>query len=424
MILNIFFPDKNERIQFVYKHFQINRVKIEKSTVISRDIPGIKSIKFRNRYRNIPGFWLEIYFHKDLNGKKIYSELVAATDTKQINHHVFYPKENLPLKEMETKWLNKYNLLSRESDAEAWKLFYQEIKSHMRFDRIDIAYKGLILFFKYNPFFLKKYKRYYILEELAYLYENTGNIGKAIKTLKIQAALQPNSIEPYLNMSSFYIINNMEEEAFHICKEALKKSPENQYLISNLVIALINIGSYEYAIDFLRKVLDKHPNNPYFWKLMGDILYEIENNKSAIDCYQRALKIGKHPMIDDFKLDIYTGIGDCYYEEESYKEAIHHYRKALIYSPKDAYLLLSIGQIYFFKLKEMKLAFKYTKLLVESMPENGYGQYQLGLIYSRTDNIEKATWHLYKARSIMPYYRPIHDAIKLLKKSNNKSHAY
>ncbi|SDK36989.1 tetratricopeptide repeat protein [Natronincola ferrireducens] len=424
MILNIFFSNRIEREQFIKQQFNIEKITEENEISNYRETMAIKKIKFKNRHKNIPGFWLELQFHNNIKGKSLYNDVLNHMEDKAISDNVFYPKINMSLKVLEAKWIDKYNFVNKENHGEIWTLFFQELKSHLKYDRLDIVYKGLLLFLKYNPFFLKKYKRYYMLEDLAYLYEAKGNVGKAIKSLKMQAALQPNSVEPYLNMSSFYIINGMEEEAFYTCKEALKKNPENQYLISNLIISLINIGSYDYAIEFLQKALDKHPDNSYYWKLMGDILYETENNKSAIDCYHRALKIEKSSMIEEFKLDIYTGIADCYYDEENYPEAANYYRKALICNPKEPYLLLSLGQIYFFRLKEIKIAYKYTKLLVDSMPDNGYGQYQLGLIYSQIGNVEKAIWHLYKARSIIPYYRPIQDAINMLKKTNKKLQVY
>lgn len=424
MILNIFFINKKERLDFIKNQFQIEIITQKRGSLVFEEINGIKSIKLKNSFKGIPGFWMEIDFYANEEGKKLYGHLLSVVKPQHINNHVFYPRSNKALKDLETQWIHKYDLLNRENHDEVWKLFFQEIKSHMKEDRIDLAYKGLMIFLKHNPFFLKKYKRFYILEDLAYLYENEGNVGKAIKCLKMQAVLEPYSVEPYLNMSSFYIINGIEEEAFNVCREALKKNPENQYLISNLVISLINIGSYEYATDLLEKALDKHPDNPYFWKLMGDILYEIEDNRGAIDCYHRALKLGKEPLIEDFKLDVYTGIGDCYYEEENFKEAVNYYRKALNHNPKDTYLLMSLSQIYFFRLKETKNAYKYTKLLVENMPENGYGQFQLGLIHSRLGNIEKAIWHLYKARRMIPYYKPVHDAINIIKKTNNHLQAY
>lgn len=420
MILNIFFPSKNQRERFLEKEFKIKNAKLQKNSIILPEINGIKNIKFKTRFNTIPGWWLEIKCSKDIKGEKKYHELLEHIDSNNVDENVFYPRKNMPLKDLEIAWINKYSLLSAEYQDETWQLFFHEIKSHMKYNRIDIVYKGLLIFLKYNPFFLKKYKRYYILEDLAYAYEDQGNIGKTINSLKMQTILQPKSIEPYLNMSSFYIINGMEEEAFEVCQMALEKNPDNPYLISNLIISLTNTGCYEYAIEFLQEVLENEPNNPYFWKIMGDILYETENNKGAIACYNTALDIVKDDPMNEFKFDIYTAIADCYYDEDEYMEAVKNYKKALSYNSKDPYLLLSLGQIYFFKFKKTKVAYKYTKLLIDDMPGNGYGQYQMGLIYSCIGNTERATWHLYKARSIIPYYRPVHDAITLLKKSKGK----
>lgn len=420
MVLNIFFITKEERIYFLKKYFEKSEITIDENKVTAHEISGIKSIKFKNKFKNIPGYWLEIKFQYDDQGKDLYNKIIDMVDPTRINNNVFYPRVNVNSQELQEGWLHKYNFLNTEGE-DGWKLFFQEIKSHIKHNRIDIAYKGLALIFKYNPFFLKKYKRHNILEDIAYAYEDVGNIGKAIKALKMQAVLKPESIEPYLNMSSFYIINGMEEEAFNTCKMALKKNPQNQYLVSNLIIALINIGSYEYAVNFLRKELDKQPNNAYYWKLMGDIFYELEKNKGALDCYFKALKLSDSSFMDDFKIEVYTGIGDCYNEEKNHKEAVAYYKKALKYDTKDAYLLLTLGQIYWFALKELKLSYKYTKLLVDSAPENGYGQYQLGLIYAQLEHVEKAKWHLYKARSIIPYYKPVHDAIQLLKSNKKRS---
>ncbi|NLM04293.1 MAG: tetratricopeptide repeat protein [Clostridiales bacterium] len=416
MKLDIFFNSKRKQEEFLNKKFNIQDLIMKDNNILEK-IHGIKNIKLKSSYKTIPGYWLEIKFTQDNDGKEIHEFLLKKLNPTQIGENVFFPKENMSIKELEKHWIDKYNLLSSEEQNDVFKLFFQEIKTHLKYDRLDIAYKGLTLILKYNPFFLKKYKRYYILEEIAYEYEERGNMGKTVKALKMHAMLQPTSIEPYLNMSSFYIINGMEEEAFRICKLALEKNPDNPYIISNLLILLMNTGNYGYAIEFLQRTLRKEPENPYLWKMMADILYEIEDNRGAISCYKEALNMAKDDHIKEFKLDIYIGLGDCYYAEEKYIEAIKSYRKALNYNPKDPYILLSLGQIYFFKLKKIDLAFKYTKLLVDDIPGNGYGQYQLGLLYSYIGNTERATWHLYRARNIIPYYEPVHNAISILKKS-------
>ncbi|ABR49201.1 TPR repeat-containing protein [Alkaliphilus metalliredigens QYMF] len=419
MKLNLFFPTKTERVNFIKKQFEVDKVTIAKQTIVSPTVSGIKNMKFKSSYKTIPGYWIEFEFQDTSNGHMLYTQLNSQVDEKQRNNRVFYPKEPLRIQLLEKGWLEKYQFMKKGAIEDQWRLFYQEIKAHIKYERYEVAYSGLIILLKYNPFFLKKYNRHGLLEGLAYSFEEQGNMGKAIKCLKMQNILRPHDVEPYLNMSSFYIINGMEEEAIESCQKGLDKHPDNEYLISNLVIALSNVESYEYAIDFLRKKLEKQSDNTFIWKLMGDVLYELENYKGAIESYKRALK-GKEKLIEEFEMEVYNGIAACFYEQKEYKEAIKYFKKVLTYQ-EDGYALFTLSQIYLFEEADYKKALYYTNQMVGKAPENGYGQFQLGMIYLETESLEKARWHLYKARRMLPHYKPVHEMIDRLNRLQSKS---
>ncbi|KAB3539078.1 tetratricopeptide repeat protein [Alkaliphilus pronyensis] len=416
MRICLFFPSKKNRVDFIKNEFKVEKITIEENKMISPIIPGISNMKFKNTIKKIPGYWLEIVFNKSINGKALYNTIMKKKDSLTTDKNVFYPLVDMSPRELERLWLKKYKLMDLDIPADdSWRLFYMEAKSHLKNKRYNVCFYGLKVILKYNPFFFKKYKRYYIFEELAYYYEEANNLGRSINCLKTHMMLQPDSIEPYLNMSSFFIINGMEEEAVKTCQEALKKKPNNKFLISNLVIASNNLGNYEYAVEYLNKAIKRQPSNAFFWKLMGDVLYELERNNEAVDCYEKALEKLKVKKADDFTIDLYNGIAASNFELENYEEAIKYYIKSLKLSPDDSYTLLSLSQIYLYKLKDEKKALLHTKKLIEMFPENGYAHYQMGVIYFQLENFEKAQWHLYKARKIMPSYEPINEAIKFLK---------
>ncbi len=415
MKLNVFFSSSHERIEFVEAQFKLEKMIIKDNAMVSPIIPGIASLKLKKSFNNIPGYWLEFIFNKTSNGRDLFQQLNSVLPQNRINGNVFYPKSHLAIRELEREWIDKYGLTDEAIDEDKWRLFYLEVKAHLKSGRFNIAYSALIIFLKYNPFFLRKYKRYYILEEIAYAFEEAGNLGKAAKCLKIQQALQPDSVEPDLNLSSFYIINGMEEEAIKVCKSSLKKHPTNIYLISNLVLALSNLGSFEYAVDFLKKLIVKQGDNSLYYKLMGDVYYEMEDYREAVASYNEALLKLKKKAADEYIADLYNGIAACYLELNSYKEALINYKKALKQSPKDVYTLLSIAQLYFYRLKDYKAALSHGKQLMELEPENGLVQYLIGLIYLQMENHEKARWYLYRARKSMPNYEPVYEAISLLR---------
>lgn len=416
--LNIFFYNKGHRINFLREDLKIENIDNEIKHILTPTVDGLKSIKFRNSFKNIPGYWLQLNFSSDQKGRQLYDKLILQVPHNKIDKNVFFPKTLLSRHQLETGWINKYNFSIEDQYEDKWGIFLNELKRHMRNEQKDNVFIGLNLLLKYNPFFLKKYKRYYIFEELAYAYEQEGNIARAIKCLKLQSAFDPKSIEPYLNMSSFYIINGMEEEAIKACEAGLRNNPDDQYLISNLVIALSNIGEHEHAFIFLKQILGNDKKNMLLWKLMGDLCYEMDLNKEAIKSYKKSLNI-KNENIDNmasFYAEIYNSIGACYFEEEKYVEAVKYYKKALLYNSNDTYTLLSLSQIYLYYLEDINTAFKYTKSLVKEVPDSGFGQYQLGVIYLEQGYLEKSRWHLYKARRLMPNYGPIHDAIETVKK--------
>lgn len=417
MHLNIYFITGKERLAFLKANFHIDDKPVERNLLTFEGIPGLKSAQLSSSHQGIPGKWLTLTFHDDSTGEQLLEEIKGRVDPKQLEEHVFFPRKALSKKVLEQGWIEKYHLEEKVSE-EVWKSFFDELKVHIKGKRYDNAFYGLLLILQQNPFFLKRYKRYYQFEELAYHYEEMGNINKAIRCLKAHLMLQPNSVEPYLNMSSFYIMNEMEEEAISLCKEALKKNPDNPFLISNLILALNNLGSYEYAVEYMKSVLKSQPESAYFWKLMGDVLYEVERSSEAIECYHRALESMGDKMDEDFVVDLYNGIAAASYEIEHYREAAEYYQKVLAYCPSDPYVLLSLSQIYFYKLDNVKEALKYSKLLLEKAPENGYGHYQLGLVYIKLEHFEKAKWHLYRAKKIMPYYEPVLEAIHYLKQAD------
>ncbi|MBM7615786.1 tetratricopeptide repeat protein [Alkaliphilus hydrothermalis] len=415
MKLNIFFSNNEERLRFIKAQLKGDKIVVEENKMVSPVLQGISSVKFKTTIKGVPGYWLELQFDKSSKGKEVYNKLLGKMDKNTIEENVFYPREALGYRELESKWNKKYNLLAEEYNEDSWGLFYKELRTHLRDKRGEVTFYGLMIYLKYNPFYLKRYKRFYIFEELAYHFEEEGNLGKAIKCLKLHQKLQPDSVEPYLNMTSFYIINEMEDEAITLCKEALKKYPDNKYLISNLVLALSNIGNHDYAVEFIKKTIKKQSGNPYYWKMMGDLLYEMEKNTEAIDCYQKALSQTKEKKNDEFTTDLYHGIASAYYEVEEFEDAVRYYEKVLSHYPADGFVLLSLSQIYLYNLKDLKLALEYGEMLLEKVPENGYGQYQVGLIYLQMEQYEKAKWHLYKARRMLPNYEPVTEAIQYLK---------
>lgn len=378
----------------------------------------IERIVYKKSHRNIPGFWAGIYLCPERDHKNLLENIQTAIPSHWVDEAVFFPTQMMKRKEMEALWEKKYCFTQGEDASDAWKIFFQEVQAHLRQGRIDIAGAALMYIYKHNPYFLKKYKRYYIFEDIAYAYEAKGELYKSIKYLKAQTRLQPNSTEAYLNMSSFLILNGLSAEAIDVCKEGLKINATDVYLNNNLLIAYLNEGHIETAIDYLNQRIAQNPQTSMNWKLMGDIFCEIENFDGAVRCYQKALQVNSADL-KEVKTDIYYSLGICYQHMGQIRKAIKYYKCLLAYNKADPMALLNLSKLYGEDLKQYHLAEKYAERLVHLYPENGYGHHNLGLIYFYTSRFDKAKWHLYRAKKLVPDYQPVYDAIKELKKITN-----
>lgn len=420
MVLHIFSATKKERSMLLKQCFHKEQIGTDNQILTSKTSgfweEGIKQMKTQKHVRRVPGYWLMVEFQATREGRKLYHHIKNQIPAHRLDDQVFYPAAEMSGKELEMKWLEKYRF-EKEMLEETSRLFLQEIRGQMKEGRPGNAYHGILLLLRLNPFFMKKYRRYYLLEDLAYMYESMGNLGKAVKCFQLQLRIRPDSPEPYLNISSFYIVNGLEEKAVQLLKKAIKKHPSNQFLMSNLIIAMCNLGHFDAAIMMLKKELEKGLLNGFYWKMLGDVYYEVEDNETAIRCFKKAIRSLDNEKSKDLAADLHSGIAACYYETGRYKKALDHYLKVLEIQPDDHYTLISLSQLFFYKLQNSRESLKYTKKILDTLPENGYAHYHIGLIYLDLELIEKARWHLYKARRLMPYYNPIHEAIQMLKKN-------
>ncbi len=423
MILYLFSSNSTERIGLVQQ-----LLKIKRKEEVNREwadynanlgkkncLRNIRLIESKNTYRGVPGYWLKLELDSKTGVRNSLCDIYKIVGTDRINENVFYPKKAYPYEVLEKNWQKKYCFQSGKQDPETYRVFYEEIKRLMKENQLDNAYYGLLLLLQQRPSFLKKYNRFTIFEELSYQYDQEGNFQRAEKCLRIQKKIVPDLPLPALNMSNLYLLNGMSEKAIDVLKISLKKHPGNQYLMHNYIMALSNAGDFDLAAAVLKKALERDMTNSFYWKLLADLFYETEDVETALQCYRKALHSDSEEFPEDYRADIYFGMAACYFEKNRYKRAKDYYLKALKTFPEDHYTLMNISQICFYHLHEPEEALKYAKQVAEKGSENGYLHYQLGMIYMELEMKEKARWHLYKARRMIPFFQPVHDELNRLK---------
>ena len=99
-------------------------------------------------------------------------------------------------------------------------------------------------------------------------------------------------------------------------------------------------ANYKKAINILDELIRKEPDNPYFYELKGQFLFESGQVKSAVTEYEKALKI--KPDSKDFMLSWAHALLEAPHNKQDLQEIINTLNKVQIKSPSStAWLLLA-----------------------------------------------------------------------------------
>lgn len=83
--------------------------------------------------------------------------------------------------------------------------------------------------------------------------------------------------------------------------------------------------------------LKTDPNNPDLLASIGNVYYDVQIYPTAIDYYQRALKVRPEAV------SIRTDLGTAYWYQGNTEAAIEQFNKALSYDPNNANTLFNLG---------------------------------------------------------------------------------
>ncbi|HYK20868.1 MAG TPA: protein kinase [Pyrinomonadaceae bacterium] len=123
-------------------------------------------------------------------------------------------------------------------------------------------------------------ERLYITEK--YYNFLTGELDKAVETLKTWARLYPNDFIPHNNLSLDYIIVGNYEEALKEGLEAVRLSPNNTSARDNVVGSFIGLGRIEEAEQAAREIekINPHATGVHFYNYLFAFL---RRDQAAMD---------------------------------------------------------------------------------------------------------------------------------------------
>lgn len=146
-----------------------------------------------------------------------------------------------------------------------------------------IKYYKLTL--KYEP------DHYDSLSNLAAVYQNEGRAQDALNLLERAKNIYPK--DPILlNNYAFTLVHQgRTRKATEYYREALELTPNHPLILYNLCVCLTRKGNWQEGIVLLNLLIEIDPNHSAGWALLGNIYEQINQSDTAIDCFNKALKL-------------------------------------------------------------------------------------------------------------------------------------
>jgi tetratricopeptide (TPR) repeat protein len=152
-------------------------------------------------------------------------------------------------------------------------------------DQIKKGIKYYKLTLKYEP------DHYDSLSNLAAVYQNQGRSQDALNLLERAKNIYPK--DPILlNNYAFTLVHQgRTRKAAEYYREALELTPNHPVILYNLCVCLTRKGNWQEGIVLLNSLIEIDPNHSAGWALLGNIYDQIDQFDTAIDCFNKALKL-------------------------------------------------------------------------------------------------------------------------------------
>ncbi|MDP4125503.1 MAG: tetratricopeptide repeat protein [Bacillota bacterium] len=145
---------------------------------------------------------------------------------------------------------------------------------------------------QYYKFTLKYEPDHYdALTNLSAVYQNQGQSKEALALLERAKNIYPKDPILLNNLAFTLVHQGRTRKAMEYYREALELAPDHPLILYNFSVCLTRKGHWQEGIDLLNKLFEVDPNHSAGWALLGNIYDQMDKYDTAIDCFNKALKL-------------------------------------------------------------------------------------------------------------------------------------
>ncbi len=169
--------------------------------------------------------------------------------------------------------------------------YYNLFFSYKKINDTENALKTALITEKYNP------RDVGLLYNIALLYKDMDNAEKAIEYFSKVTAIEPDNKYAIFNIAILYQTYNQKISA-NIFEYLLKNYPDDELILSNILITYYNIADYKNACDIGKKLVQIYPDNIDYYLILGESYISDYKYEDAEVLYKQAMeKFGRNESL-------------------------------------------------------------------------------------------------------------------------------
>ncbi|WP_061269800.1 tetratricopeptide repeat protein [Leptospira interrogans] len=203
----------------------------------------------------------------------------------------------------------------------------------------------------------------------------------------------------------FAVIKGLAKEAYKLLdshqfpkaeaklKELLEKDPHNTYGLVGMGDLFFKKKDYKNAIEYYHKCIQEDPSNKF--SLMG-----LMNCYREMNLLSRVIEVAeeyRHITITD--ASILSRVADAHRKLKNFKESEIYYMQALQINPKDQYVIVGLGHLYF-ACQKYKDAIHWWEKLLLIQPDNIKILTEIGNSYRKIKDYDEAIQYYHRAAEL------------------------
>lgn len=166
--------------------------------------------------------------------------------------------------------------------------------------------------------------------DTAEMLSRSGHRSDAIRVTTDAIKQSPRNASLYALRAKYYIAAEEYKLGLADLKKAVTLEPNqnNAWLYRMMADCDANLEKYDAAIVDLKTAIAISPNDEYY-KMLGEINYQLKRYDEAISCYNKGIVLNKKGFW------LYKGRGDVFFLQHKYQKAVDDYTSVINIVPKD-----------------------------------------------------------------------------------------